>query len=131
MCLFTCTERKASDKRQFHKSPRFLAMELVARHPSVDENLDMASLISETVVDSGYNQPCGYHIFLESLLHFPHKSDVRINCYTLYQKFHFLLRNTLQHYPQTIALKVVIVRLSLNFIIGCWGYTVDREDRVS
>jgi hypothetical protein len=25
----------------------------------------------------------------------------------------------------------VTVRLSLNFIIGCWGYTVDREDRVS
>jgi hypothetical protein len=22
-------------------------------------------------------------------------------------------------------------RLSLNFLIGCWGYTVDREDRVS
>jgi hypothetical protein len=27
--------------------------------------------------------------------------------------------------------KVVTVRLSLNFIIGCWGYTVDSEDRVS
>jgi hypothetical protein len=26
---------------------------------------------------------------------------------------------------------LVTVRLSLNFIIGCWGYTLDREDRVS
>jgi hypothetical protein len=26
---------------------------------------------------------------------------------------------------------VVTVRLSLNFIIGCWGYTLDREGRVS
>jgi hypothetical protein len=25
----------------------------------------------------------------------------------------------------------VTVTLSLNFIIGCWGYTVDIEDRVS
>jgi hypothetical protein len=25
----------------------------------------------------------------------------------------------------------VAVKLSLNFIIGCWGYTLDREDRVS
>jgi hypothetical protein len=25
----------------------------------------------------------------------------------------------------------VTVKLSLNFIIGCWGYTLDREYRVS
>jgi hypothetical protein len=25
----------------------------------------------------------------------------------------------------------VTIRLSLNFIIGCWDYTFDREDRVS
>jgi hypothetical protein len=25
---------------------------------------------------------------------------------------------------------VVTVRLSLNFIIGCWGYAVGRENRV-
>jgi hypothetical protein len=29
------------------------------------------------------------------------------------------------------GLYVVTVRLSSNFIIGCWGYTLDREDRVS
>jgi hypothetical protein len=28
-------------------------------------------------------------------------------------------------------IKIVNVRLSLNFIIGCWGYTIDREDKVS
>jgi hypothetical protein len=28
-------------------------------------------------------------------------------------------------------LEFVTVRLSLNFIVGCWGYTLDREDRVS
>jgi hypothetical protein len=26
---------------------------------------------------------------------------------------------------------IVTVRMSLNFIVGCWGYTCDREDRVS
>jgi hypothetical protein len=30
-----------------------------------------------------------------------------------------------------MQLKHVTVRLSLNFIIGCWGYTHDREDIVS
>jgi hypothetical protein len=25
----------------------------------------------------------------------------------------------------------VTVRLSLNLFIGCWGYTLDREDKVS
>jgi hypothetical protein len=28
-------------------------------------------------------------------------------------------------------MRIVTVKLSLNFIIGCWGYTLDREDRVS
>jgi hypothetical protein len=26
---------------------------------------------------------------------------------------------------------LVIIQLSLNFIIGCWSYTFDRENRVS
>jgi hypothetical protein len=26
---------------------------------------------------------------------------------------------------------LITIRLSLNFIIGCWGYRFDREDRVS
>jgi hypothetical protein len=28
-------------------------------------------------------------------------------------------------------IQTVTVRLRFNFIIGCWAYTLDREDRVS
>jgi hypothetical protein len=30
-----------------------------------------------------------------------------------------------------MIVEFVTVRLSLNFIVGCWDYTVEREDRVS
>jgi hypothetical protein len=30
-----------------------------------------------------------------------------------------------------VNLPPVTVRLSLNFIVQCWGYILDREDRVS
>jgi hypothetical protein len=46
----------------------------------------------------------------------------------IYNEDYLLVGCTVLYFGRHVS---VTVRLSLNFIIGCWGYTLDREDRVS